>query len=134
MKKKRKLAVKAEIPTSSMSDIAFLLIIFFMVSTTFAVDKTQVDLPRSIERIELPKVSTTISLQKSGEMRVEGQISMMTDIQPAAQLELSRNSEHYFLMKIDKSIRFEMVDEILEQLRMAGARNLSFPTEQEFIE
>ena len=33
------------IPTASMADIAFLLIIFFMVTISFEVDKTQVMLP-----------------------------------------------------------------------------------------
>ncbi len=45
MKVKRQKVQEAYIPTASMSDIAFLLIIFFMVSSVFPVDKTQMDLP-----------------------------------------------------------------------------------------
>ncbi|MBN2053867.1 biopolymer transporter ExbD [bacterium] len=130
-KKIRKSKVQARVPTDSMSDIAFLLIIFFMVSTTFAVDKTSVELPSSVERLEIPKGPTTISLQKTGELRIEGKEATMMDIQPAASEQLLRNMEHYFLLKIDRNVRYEMVDEILDQLRMAGARNLSFPTLQE---
>ena len=42
---KRQKVIEAFIPTASMADIAFLLIIFFMVSSVFPVDKTQMDLP-----------------------------------------------------------------------------------------
>ncbi|HUX08762.1 MAG TPA: biopolymer transporter ExbD [Acidobacteriota bacterium] len=45
MKVKKQKVQEAYIPTASMSDIAFLLIIFFMVSSIFPVDKTQMDLP-----------------------------------------------------------------------------------------
>ena len=39
MKFDRKTSMSAEIPTSSMADIAFLLIIFFMVTTVFSATK-----------------------------------------------------------------------------------------------
>ena len=42
---KKQKVISAYIPTASMADIAFLLIIFFMVSSVFPVDKTQMDLP-----------------------------------------------------------------------------------------
>ena len=44
--------VGAVIPTASMADIAFLLIIFFMVTTTHQVDKTSVNLPTATIRQE----------------------------------------------------------------------------------
>jgi biopolymer transport protein ExbD len=45
MKVKKSKTISAYVPTASMADIAFLLIIFFMVSAVFPLDKTQVDLP-----------------------------------------------------------------------------------------
>lgn len=39
--------ISAYIPTASMADIVFLLIIFFMVASVFPIDKTQVDLPQT---------------------------------------------------------------------------------------
>lgn len=49
MKIKKPKVIAAVIPTASMADIAFLLIIFFMVSSVFPVDKTQVDLPNTAD-------------------------------------------------------------------------------------
>ena len=58
------------IPTASMADIAFLLIIFFMLTITFEVDKTQVQLPRTEIRIEIPKKAAYVSLDDTGTLRV----------------------------------------------------------------
>ena len=43
------------IPTASMADIAFLLIVFFMITTSITVDRTAVALPTSLERTEVPQ-------------------------------------------------------------------------------
>ena len=46
MQFKKRSKVSAEIPNSSLSDIAFLLLIFFMVSTVFAIEEGLIlDLP-----------------------------------------------------------------------------------------
>ena len=50
MKIKKQKREDAVIPTASMADIAFLLIIFFMVTTTHEVDRTSVNLPAAVIR------------------------------------------------------------------------------------
>ncbi|MBN1878828.1 biopolymer transporter ExbD [bacterium] len=128
--KRRGGRTKAEIPNSSMSDIAFLLLIFFMVTTSFTVDKTPVDLPKTSSRTEIEKDHEVISIQKNGFIQYHGERVSMGDIQPLASMEVSQNPEKIFLLKIDKGVRWEMVDELLEQLRLARAKNLSLPTNQ----
>ena len=49
-----------------MADIAFLLIVFFMVTTTISVDRTTVQLPTSMERGETPKDSAVIVVEENG--------------------------------------------------------------------
>ena len=58
------------IPTASMADIAFLLIIFFMVTINFEVDKTQVYLPKTEIRLEIPKKAAYISITEAAQIRV----------------------------------------------------------------
>ena len=57
MRLKREAKAGAIIPTASMADIAFLLIIFFMVTTVHEVDRTSVNLPLAQSREEAEKGS-----------------------------------------------------------------------------
>jgi biopolymer transport protein ExbD len=127
-KRRKSGKTKAEIPNSSMSDIAFLLLIFFMVTTTFTVDRTPVELPRTTSRTEIDKDHEIISVQTNGFIQFRGERVMMADVQPMASMEIARDPERIFFLKIDKGVRWELVDELLEQLRLARVRNLSLPT------
>lgn len=69
-----------EIPTSSMADIAFLLIIYFMVTTTFAATQgldfalpKEEDQPPIVEKEE----STLIEIQADGSYVVEDRKSVV---------------------------------------------------------
>ena len=66
MKLKPPKRAESYIPTASMADIAFLLIVFFMVTTTISVDRTTVQLPTSMERGETPKDSAVIAIEENG--------------------------------------------------------------------
>ena len=70
MKLKASIEHKPNIPTASMADIAFLLIIFFMLTITFEVDKTQVQLPKTTLRFEIPKKAAYVSIDPNGRIRV----------------------------------------------------------------
>lgn len=128
---KKRTKPKAEIPTASMADIAFLLIIFFMTTTTISKDKVTVELPTSLERYEVPKNAEIISIQKNGEVRVNGEVTPVSEIYPIAADAMAKNSEKFFIIKADTRVKFGLVNEVLEQLRLAGVKNLSFPTRQE---
>ena len=56
--------IPARTPTASMADIAFLLIIFFMVTTVHEVDRSNIRLPLSIAREEANKDSAYVVLDK----------------------------------------------------------------------
>lgn len=127
-KRSRVTETKAEVPNASMSDIAFLLLIFFMVTTTFTVDRVTVELPRTTSRTGIEKDYEIISVQTNGFIQFRGERVMMADIQPMASMEIAKNQDRIFLLKIDKGVRWELVDELLEQLRLARVRNLSLPT------
>ena len=71
------------IPTASMADIAFLLIVFFMVTTTITVDRTPVELPTSLERVEVPKAIESIRrlvLPRSEAAAVEIRLALDDDL------------------------------------------------------
>ncbi len=68
MRLHREKRVQATIPTASMADIAFLLIIFFMLTTSFSPVKTSVDLPESIERAEVEQNAAIVAISPQNQI------------------------------------------------------------------
>jgi len=133
--------VDAIIPTASMADIAFLLIIFFMVTTVHEVDRTQVDLPRSSERTEANKNAAVVVLAKdadTGELSYKFSDGVaMTRVVGGPEdiyLEASRltysDATRQVVLKAEGSVYFEKVDELLDQMRRGGVQNVLLLTQQ----
>ena len=56
-----------------------------------------------------------------------------SDILPSAAFIMSKNSLKFFLIKADGNVQYMAVDQIMEQLRQAGVRNIAMLTEQESV-
>ena len=54
--------MQAVIPTASMADIAFLLIIFFMVTTAYSLDRTPMELPQTQQQEQAQKGAAIIAI------------------------------------------------------------------------
>lgn len=128
---------KTVIPTASMSDIAFLLIIFFMLTTSFSPERTSVQLPESIIRAEVTDQASIIAI------REDGAIMFTSGEEPAYELagpsELGQLTEEIialvadkeFVIKADRNVPYQMVDSVLDALRTNGAKNIGLLTRPE---
>jgi len=121
----------AIIPTASMADIAFLLIIFFMVTTVHDVDRTGVALPSSQTREETQKGACYVVVHKengniiykfSDGKEISRTVSGPNDIFLEASRIAHSNPERQFVIKADKDIRYFLIDEILDNLRRGGVQ------------
>ena len=121
-------------PTASMADIAFLLIIFFMLTTSFSPERTNVTLPASAIRTKVTDGAAIIAIKDTGELwftdgeEVSEPMSSAEEIgwRAGAIVELAPSKE--FLVKADRSVPFEAVDEVLEALRNNQVRNIGLLT------
>ena len=119
-----------------MADIAFLLIVFFMVTTTITVDRTEVNLPTSLERTEVPKDAAVIAINSGGEVyfsdgEEDSRLINPQDILPSAAFIMSKNSLKFFVIKADGDAEYRHIDGVMEQLRQASVRNIAMLTMQE---
>ena len=128
------------IPTASMADIAFLLIIFFMVTINFEVDKTTVGLPATELRFEIPKKSAYISIIESGQIRVSSGEEISVPV-PSADNVLSfavdvvaNNPGKAFVLKADKNVPYRYVDSVIDALKQARAEVIYLLSEQETLD
>lgn len=137
MKIRKTRVLEAIIPTASMADIAFLLIVFFMISTVFQVDRTNVTLPASNKetRDDVVKESAFVIVQEDGTIKCsdgleDSQLVNKEDIGIHAATWMQANPNKPVVIKADAKVKYELIDEVLEQIRNAGVTNLKFLTEQ----
>jgi len=113
------------IPTASMADIAFLLIVFFMVTFTSEVDRAQVTLPRTELRFEVPKQSAYISVTESGVIKVSGgeQLSVVVagaeDVLSFASGVVAADPSRAFVIKADSNVPYRSIDRVIDALKQA---------------
>lgn len=126
---------RAVIPTASMADIAFLLIVFFMVTISFEKDKTQVALPKTELRFEVPKIVAYISVTKDGFIRVTDGEGMSVpasgdDVLTFAAGVVSTFPGRPIILKADSDVPYEKVDKIIDALKQAKVETIYLLSDQ----
>ncbi len=125
------------IPTATMADIAFLLIIFFMVTTAYSLDRSPMQLPRTVEQTPVARDAAVIAVQADGSVRFSAGDAPTAAVPSAEALDaairaaVASDSGRQFVIKADRNVRYRVVDGILERLRRAGARNVALLTRPE---
>jgi len=128
------------IPTASMADIAFLLIIFFMVTINFEVDKTTVFLPKTDLRLEIPKKSAYVSVTEAGQIRVSSgeeisiPVSNADDVLTFALGVIAADPQKAFVLKADKNVPYRFVDGVIDALKQAEAEVIYLLSEQKTVD
>ena len=125
------------IPTASMADIAFLLIVFFMVTTAYSLDRTPMELPETREQQQTQKGSALISITHdevyrftAGEADAEV-VDGIGGLAAAIRQVTVTNKLHPFVVKADRRVKYRVIDQVLEQLRAAGAENVTLLSQGE---
>lgn len=129
----RKSKVASEIPDSSLADIAFLLLIFFMVTTTFRKERQ-----REIEQPEAAATQPVDEKRKNilhlwvdpdGSVYINDLQTPINAIAPLVQ-ELFVQTDRQLVVAIrsDRGVPYGTINEITEALRDGGALRVNFAT------
>ena len=129
--------LRAVIPTASMADIAFLLVIFFMVTTAYSLDRTPMELPHTREQQQTAKGAAIISITEDGTFRFSpgeadtAVVNGLPELAEAIRGVSGGNRLHPFVIKADRRVKYKIIDDVLEQLRLAGAENVALLSRSE---
>jgi len=131
LKFQKKSHVDAGIPTASLPDIVFLLLIFFMVSTVFKeFTGLQVKLPLAKEIQKLPgkRDIAYLWIDRNGRISIDDRIMDVKDVFTI--MDAKRRDPIHPLkavsMRIDERVKMGKVYAVQEELRKADALNVMY--------
>lgn len=129
----RRSKVESTIPASSMSDIAFLLLIFFMVSTVFNTEKgLPVQLPRAEESKKVPKKGIShVWMDSRGRVVIDDMWFEMANVRHAMERKMAIDPATVTSLMVDKNCPYQHVSELMMELRTARALRVNFSTRPE---
>jgi len=131
MKFNKKIKLDTEIPTASMPDIIFMLLIFFMVTTVLReYSGLPINLPKAkrIEKLKSKRHTTHIWVSKEGLISIEDKLYPVNDIRHIMYEKRSSNPQIVVSLKSDEEARMGIVSNIHNELRKADALKLNYST------
>lgn len=132
-------AVSAEIPTSSMADVTFLLIVYFVISGAFSatrgLDLTfPPDLPAEIDPVE----AVLVEVRAPGELVVDRRPMALGELLEYLRPKLTRDPGKPVILKALEGAPYGAVVDVLDELRQGRDRlgldreiSVALPTERE---
>jgi biopolymer transport protein ExbD len=117
-----------DIPSSSLADIAFLLLIFFLVTTTIDTDRgiEMVLPPPNDEIVEInPKNIITIVIDATGAVLVDDEQMPISEISSLVERRASENPELIVSVKSLRETGYSYYIEVLDELKQANFKRIS---------
>ena len=116
-----------EINSSSMADIAFLLLVFFLVTTTISLDKgISLILPAEGNELEVNKNNiVNVLINDQGNVLLDDKPIQIKDIKRKAIDKINVNEKIIFSVLTTKRTKYKHYILVLDQLKQAGATKIS---------
>jgi biopolymer transport protein ExbD len=125
--------VPADIPTASMADIAFLLIIFFMLTSVYSSNfGLQYGLPKNedISNVQ-PLESMHIHIMGDGQYTIDRKAATLPQIAGYIDAKLKQNPRKPVIIQTDPNVPYYVTIQILDACKQLGVENVSIPTSSE---
>lgn len=131
----RKSKAASEIPSSSLADMAFLLLIFFMVSTTFPLErprKLNFPLAEKTEKLDSPRKDILhLYLERDGGVYINDVNVPMEDVNNVVGPLYAENRALIVMIRADEDVPYSYVDAVQRELQQANAVRVTFYTNLE---
>jgi len=116
-----------EINSSSMADIAFLLLVFFLVTTTISMDKgISLVLPSEGNELEVNRKNiVNILMNETGKVLLDDRPTKVNAIKGLVEKKLSSNPNLIFSVQTHPRTKYQDYLKVLDQLKEARATKIS---------
>ena len=132
MRRRHRQPLSAEVEIAPLIDMVFILLIFFMVSTTFVKDmKVDIQRPGAATATTASTKSLRILIDNRGDVYVDGQPVRVWMVQSRVKDFLEASGNESVLVIVDRQVPAERLVEVVDQARLAGASDVGVATEKE---
>ncbi|MCK4422098.1 biopolymer transporter ExbD [candidate division WOR-3 bacterium] len=116
---------KRTFPVISMADIVLLLLIFFILTSSYLIQPgIKVQLPRAITKEALSQEKISITITKSGGVYLEDKL---IDISRLPYL-IENQKDKIVLIKADRDVTIDMTVRVMEMVKRSGANKFVIAT------
>ncbi|MCA8977309.1 MAG: biopolymer transporter ExbD [Planctomycetes bacterium] len=114
---------------SPMIDCVFILLIFFIVTTTF-VEETgvEVDKPQAASASDLEKTSIFLAITAKGEVVHAGRPIAIAGVQPLVKREMQKEPVPV-IIQVDRNAPAGLLVRVLDEAKLGGAQKTSIATD-----
>lgn len=117
---------------SPLIDMVFILLIFFMVTTTFVKDaQVELDRPSASSAKPASTKAIRITLDRRGEVYVDGRPVRAWMLQGSVREQLRSGADRPVLVITDGAVAAQKLIDVIDECRLAGARDVAVATEKE---
>lgn len=117
---------EANIDLTPMIDCVFILLIFFIVTTTF-VEETgvEVEKPQAASAVNLEKTSILIALTAKGEVVYGGRDIGVRGVRGIVERMLQKDAETPVIVQADASSQSGLLVRVIDEAKLAGAKHVN---------
>jgi biopolymer transport protein ExbD len=132
MRYKRETEQEGQIDISPLIDMVFILLIFFMVTTTFVKDmKLELERPSAASSVSASTKATRVFIDAFGEVYVDNQPVRIYSLQNKLREMLRVSTDKSILVVTDENVAAKLVLEVIDQCKLSGATDVGVATDQE---
>lgn len=132
MRLRKRKELESSVDISPLIDMVFILLIFFMVSSTFIKDmKLDLERPGASSATRSSSKVIRVYLDNQAQTYVDGQPVKVWAIQSKLRDLLHASTEKSVLVVTDETIAVEKLIEVVDQCRMSGAKDVAVATKKE---
>lgn len=114
---------KAEINITSLIDVVFILLIFFMIGSTFEKPVMKVALPEAESGTPIREKNVEIIVNKDGNVYIGTQSYSLAELEAFLQKRTAENPNAAAFISCDKDLAFQKFVAVMDVLNKSGIRN-----------
>ncbi len=124
--------IRSHLDIAPLIDIVFLLLVFFMLTSTFLVPEAiELELPESSSASVTDTTPITVSLDRTGRLALNGERIELAKLRAAIEPLLKQAADSAITLKSDARTEVQQLLNVMDEIRAAGGLNIALATTPE---